>query len=71
MVRALWTVASILARFRTILVSSASRSTSGGSSSATRSASKPAKASRNPSHLASMTRQLIPDWKAAFVMTSR
>jgi len=33
--------------------------------------SKPKKASLVPSHLASTTRQLMPDWNTAFDITSR
>jgi hypothetical protein len=60
-----------LRRFRTIRVSAARASMSDGVSPATCSGSNPWNASRKPSHFASITRQLIPDWKTDFVITSR
>jgi hypothetical protein len=38
---------------------------------ATRGGSKPPKASRMPSHFASTTRQLIPDWNMTRAIASR
>ena len=68
---ALVMVASILRRLRMMRVSAARRSTSSSVNAATAAGSNPANASRKPSHLASTTRQLMPLWKTARVMTSR
>jgi len=46
-------------------------SMSSGPEGATVSISKSWKASRTPGHLDSITRQRIPDWKAALVKTPR